>query len=136
MSGLNEVIQIRPRNVRLEAAVIESCARACYDCARAVTEYADACLQSENVMDELGQLQQDLDLADLCGATARLLTNEHPDLAAIRRRLEITVSAMRVFAEKYRTRTEDPVNGKRCAEACTRCWQTCNDLLGQLGSPI
>ena len=77
------------------------CIEECYSCAQTCTSCADACL-SERMVQELTQcIRLDLDCADICNITGRILTRRTGfDDEVMRRMLSVCAAACRLCAEE------------------------------------
>jgi hypothetical protein len=53
---------------------VEECIEACFDCAAACTVCADACLGEDSVQDLVHCIRLNLNCADICQATARVMS--------------------------------------------------------------
>ena len=69
------------------------CIEECYSCAQICTSCADACLSERMVQDLTQCIRLDLDCADICNITGRIMTrrlrrrSHAPDAQRVRRRL-------------------------------------------------
>ena len=80
------------------------CIEECYSCAQTCTSCADACL-SERMVQELTQcIRLDLDCADICNITGRIMTRRTGfDDEVMRRMLSVCAAACRLCAEECQT---------------------------------
>src|SRR5258705_1330788 len=79
-----------------------ACIEACYDCDQACTVCADACLNEPTVKDLVRCIRLDLDCADICAATGRIVS---------RQSVSDTQRAQRLIAI--------------CGEMCRQCAEEC-----------
>jgi hypothetical protein len=103
-------------------------------CANACTICADACLGETDHLDALHRrLRLELDCADVCLATARVLArqSETPN-EIMRAQLHVCVVACDACAETCADHAERNAHCRRCAEACRHCQERCNFLLGEI----
>src|SRR5690554_6598436 len=56
--------------------LLTACIDACYECAQACTACADACVAEEHVADLRTCIRLNLDCADLCATTGRMLSRQ------------------------------------------------------------
>jgi hypothetical protein len=119
-------------NVDREALV--ACIDACAECAQICTACADACL-SEEMVDELRRcIRTDLDCADLCATTARVLSRHTGyDANLTRAVLQACAAACRSCGDDCAEHADMHDHCRICAEACRRCQQACEELLQSLG---
>lgn len=113
---------------------LAACIEACFQCAQICTACADACLSEDMVAELTKCIRTNLDCADLCEATGRVLSR-HTGYDA-----NITLDAIRAChmackacadeCEKHASMHE---HCRICAEACRRCEATCAELVAALG---
>jgi hypothetical protein len=111
------------------------CIEHCFACALSCTSCADACLAEEQVQELVRCIRLNLDCADVCDATGRVLTRQtstEPQLA--RSMLDACVQACRICAEECERHASHHEHCRVCAEACRRCEQACEELLSSIGS--
>lgn len=129
-----EMLEAHPRgaNPQLAELITElmSCSQACTSC-------ADACLAEDQHLDALVRcIRLNLDCADVCAATARVLTRQtafEPGVA--RSLLEACAEACRVCAEECERHAEMGMEHCRiCAESCRRCEQACRDAIAMVAA--
>ncbi len=113
----------------MDITVITECAEACTTC-------AGACLAEENIADLRNCIRTDLDCADICAATARVLARQTPgELAVVRALLEACAVACRTCAEECDRHADHHDHCRACAEACRRCEAACHEALRELAIP-
>ncbi|MGY1664397.1 four-helix bundle copper-binding protein [Geodermatophilus sp. SYSU D00696] len=111
-----------------------ACIEACVECAQACTACADACLSEEMVADLRTCIRTDLDCADVCEATGRVLSRHTGyDADLTRAVLEACAAACRACGDECAAHAEVHEHCRICAEACRRCEQACCDLVATLG---
>ncbi len=98
--------------------------------AHAATACADACL-AERAVDRLRLcIRLDLDCADVCTATARMLTRQlEPDLAVLRQAVELCLEACRSAADECERHAVLNDACRLCMEACRTAEAACDALL-------
>lgn len=113
---------------------LAACIEACFDCGQACTACADACLSEPSVADLVRCIRLNLDCADICEATGRMLSRLTAlDGAGSRRLVEACADACRRCAEECeRHAAMGMEHCGVCAEACRRCEETCNALARSL----
>jgi hypothetical protein len=121
-----------PANVALAGVIDELVA-----CAQTCTACADACLgEHEHLGDLVRCIRLNLDCADVCEATARVLSRQtafEPELA--RRLVEACAEACRVCGDECERHASMGMEHCRiCAEACRRCERACRDAMSQLAA--
>lgn len=104
-------------------------------CMQACTVCADSCLGEEMVANLKRCIRTDLDCADICETTARLLlrqTETNHDL--IHHQLNACVHACAICADECEQHAAMHAHCRLCADACRRCQERCNLLLGLISS--
>jgi hypothetical protein len=133
MHHVAQMLETHPRATANEALV--RCIDECFACAQTCTSCADACLAEEQVQELLRCIRLNLDCADVCDATGRVLTRQttfEPQLA--RNMLEACAEACRVCGEECERHGGHHEHCRVCAEACRRCQQACEDLLSSIST--
>ncbi|WP_217615500.1 four-helix bundle copper-binding protein [Cellulomonas sp. GbtcB1] len=99
------------------------------ECAQACTACADACLSEEMVADLRTCIRTNLDCADSCGTTARILSRHTGyDADLTRAHLEACIAACRACGDECEQHAGMHEHCRVCAEACRACEQACRDL--------
>lgn len=112
---------------------IAGCIQACVECAQACVACADACLAEPMVAELVRCITTDLNCADICESTGRVLTRQAgADRATIFRMLQSCAAACRACGDECETHSEAHAHCQLCAAACRRCEQACRDLLDTL----
>lgn len=110
------------------------CIDECISCAQACTACADACLSEKKVAELTKCIRTDLDCADICEATGRVLSRHTGyDFNITRAQLQACAVACKACADECETHAGTHDHCRVCAEACRRCEQACNDLVTSLG---
>jgi hypothetical protein len=105
-------------------AVIESAS----DCAAHCEACADACLE-EGDPKLTRCIRVDLDCADICAATAKVVGRAGASGAPWLELVEVCAEACKSCAEECEEHAEMHDHCRACAEACRRCEQACRELL-------
>jgi hypothetical protein len=105
-------------------------------CAQICTSCADACLGEPTDVGALRRcIRTNLDCADICATTTRLLvrqTETPNDL--VHAQLHTCVLACQQCADECETHAAMHKHCRICAETCRHCQERCNFLLGELSS--
>jgi hypothetical protein len=118
----------------IDKQALTECIEACVECAQACTACAHSCLAEETVADLVTCIRRNLNCADICEATGRVLTRYTPDHAIVARVvLAACAAACKSCGEECRSHADMHDHCRVCAEACGRCEQACRDLLNSLG---
>jgi hypothetical protein len=119
---------------QLDKAVLAECIEACFDCSQTCTACADACLSEDMVANLTKCIRSDLDCADICDTTGRVLSRHTGyDANLTRAVLESCVLACRTCGDECLRHAEMHEHCRICAEACRRCQQACEAVLAGLG---
>ena len=107
--------------------ILDACAEACTAC-------ADACLSEPDVAELTKCIRTNLDCADVCATTARVLSRHTGyDASMSRAMLQACVISCASCADECETHAEMHEHCRICAEACRSCEQACRDLLAAMG---
>jgi hypothetical protein len=116
-----------------EDAELIKCIETCLVCAHACVSCADACVGEADPR-PLGRcITLDLDCADICQTTWRLLARQHtPEVAVLARQLDLCAFVCRLCAEECERHASMHEHCRVCAETCRWCEQACGALLAKL----
>lgn len=113
---------------------LAECIAACFECTQICTGCADACLAEDTVAELTTRIRTDLDCADLCVTTGRVLTRRTgADARVTGAALDACATACEVCADECDRHARVHEHCRICAEVCRRCSHACRDLLGSLG---
>jgi hypothetical protein len=130
VSVAQEMLRTSPSQPGYSPEPLAACIDACLECGQACTACADACLGEEMVAELRRCITVDLGCADLCEATAAILSRQTSyDAALSRAALEACREACRICAEECERHAERHEHCRICAEACRRCEEACAALL-------
>ena len=68
-----QMLEAYPREFNVDRGLLVRCIEACYDCAESCTQCADDCLGEENVEELTTCIRLNLDCADICATTGRVV---------------------------------------------------------------
>lgn len=114
-----------PREFNVDRGLLVRCIEACYDCAESCTQCADDCLGEGSVQELTTCIRLNLDCADICATTGRVVSRQTGYDA------ELTSAVLRECIEACRSCADEceihAAHGmehcKVCAEECSRCEQ-------------
>lgn len=132
MDTLNRMLNSHPQasTAGPNAGAIGEALQALLVCASTCTSCADACLGEERVAAMRRCIRLNLDCADVCEATARLLTRfTETDWDIVRGQLESCVVACRACGAECERHAARMEHCRICADACQACETACNDLV-------
>jgi uncharacterized protein DUF326 len=117
----------------VDTKALAACIDACVDCAQACTACADACLSEDMVAELTKCIRTNLDCADICDATGRVLSRHTGyDANLTRTVLQTCAQACQSCGNECAEHTHMR-HCQVCAEACRRCEQACRQLQDALG---
>ncbi|GGK28324.1 hypothetical protein GCM10008955_22600 [Deinococcus malanensis] len=115
---------------------LAECIAACMECAQACGACADACLgEPEHLAHLLRCIRMNLDCADICAATARILSRlTAPDQNLLRTQLQACVAACKACGDECQRHASEMhmQHCALCAESCQQCEAACAALLGRV----
>jgi len=118
------------RTSAVDAAVLADAIDALNDCAQACTADADADLGDENVAGMIKCLRLCLDCADVCSATARVMSRQTAyDAGLARPLLEACAAICARCGDECQAHAGMHPHCAVCEQACRRCEQACRDLI-------
>lgn len=127
---IRAMLDAHPWPGHVDRDVLAACIEACFSCADTCTSCADACLSEEMVADLRKCIRLNLDCADVCSATGRVLTRQTEyDAPTTKAQLEACREVARTCAEECERHAGMHEHCRICAEACRRCDEACQELL-------
>lgn len=131
---VREMVQTYPAEINLDRDVIARTVAALIECSQACTACADACLSEEQVDPLRTCIRSNLDCADICETTARILSRHTGyDANITRAQLQACIQACRSCGEECRRHAQMHEHCRICADACQNCAQACQSLLAGIG---
>jgi len=133
MKSIQEIMKTHPRKPmfdpqKLLSAITEigSCAQVCNTC-------ADACLNEKNVQSLAGCIRLNLDCADICTATAAMLSRlTQAPMEHIRMQLKACVKACEECGAECDKHASHHEHCSVCSKSCRSCVSACNELLSAM----
>lgn len=99
------------------------------DCSNTCTQCADACLSEEDVAMMATCIRLDLDCADICSVTSRVVSRQTEyDAAVTRALLAACAQSCKSCGDECAGHGDNMAHCKICAEACRGCEDACNCL--------
>jgi hypothetical protein len=125
-----EILETARHQPHFDPETLSRCIEACSVCGHACTACADACLGEGAVAEIAKCIRLNLDCADVCEVTARVLLRHFAiDLKSAQTLIEACAIACRSCGDECERHWEHMEHCRLCAEACRLCEQACNDLL-------
>ena len=131
--NVQEMISTHADSLAIDQSALTECIEACFECAQACTACADACLAEDMVADLRHCIRTDLDCADICETTGKVLSRQtQPNLELIRAQVRACRTACRTCGEECRSHADMHEHCRVCGEACRNCEEACDRLLSAL----
>jgi len=124
-----------PREFNVDRPLLVRCIEACADCSEACTQCADDCLSEHSVQELVKCIRLNLDCADMCATTGRVVSRQTEyDANVTGGVLQACIAACRSCGDECERHGDHGMEHCRvCAEECRRCEQACQDLLAAIG---
>lgn len=133
MAQAMQMLETHPWPGHVERETLARCIEECFACAQSCTSCADACLSEEGVAELRKCIRLNLDCADVCETTGRVLTRQTEyDAPTSRVQLESCREACRTCAEECERHAEMHGHCRVCAEECRRCEAACTELMSAM----
>ncbi|NUT91649.1 MAG: four-helix bundle copper-binding protein [Saccharothrix sp.] len=135
MTTAEEMLRTYPLDLGgVDREALTRCIEACFECAQACTACADACLSEDGVADLAKCVRTNLDCADVCDTTGRVLSRHTGyDANLTRAVVEACAAACKSCGDECARHADMHEHCRVCADACRRCEQACRALLAALG---
>ncbi len=133
MTRSRAMLDTAPSEIGFTPETLAACIDACFECAQTCVACADACL-AEPAVDTLRRcISRDLNCADICNATGRILSRQtNYDAAMTRVALEACAEACRLCVEECEHHGDHMTLCAICAQACRTCEQACRTRLDSM----
>jgi DNA-binding NtrC family response regulator len=126
----SEMLNTHPWPGNVDREKLANCISECFDCAQTCTACADACLSQEDVAELRKCIRLNLDCADVCEATGRVMTRQTEyDAPTSKAQVESCREACATCAAECERHAERHEHCRICGEASRRCEQACTELL-------
>ena len=132
---LETMFRTHPKPASTHGQEAVDCIEACTECAQACTVCADACLSEADPTHLVQCIRLDLDCAEICELTARLLARpSHRDAPTLRLMLQTCSQICRACGDECteHAETEKLEHCRICADACRRCVTACDQMIAAL----
>lgn len=129
-----EMMNTYPAEINLDRDLLARVVDTLVACSQACTACADACLSEDMVAELRKCIRTNLDCADICDTTARVLSRHTGyDANLTRALLQACVQACRSCGDECAAHAGHHEHCRVCAEACRACEQACTELLAAIG---
>lgn len=131
---VKDMIATHPGSTTLDGELLNRAISTLDECATICTQCADACLGEPDLSPALADcIRTDLDCADVCAATSRVLARQTAFDAEVARALvQACVTACGACADDCESHAEHMDHCRVCAEMCRRCEQVCQEVVAAL----
>lgn len=135
MTATQKMLETHPRVFNVDRQLLARTIDAVVDCANTCTNCADACLGEDEPHKMVKCVRLNLDCADVCTATARVLSRQTEyDANVTRAQVQACIAACRACGDECAMHGENGMEHcATCAEHCRRCEQACEELLAAIG---
>ncbi|WP_199421624.1 four-helix bundle copper-binding protein [Actinotalea solisilvae] len=128
-----EMLETYPATINLDRQLFARVIETLVACSQACTACADACLSEEMVADLRKCIRSNLDCADSCATTARILSRHTGyDATITRAHLEACIAACRACGDECEQHAGMHEHCRVCAEVCRDCEAACAELLAAI----
>jgi hypothetical protein len=128
-----QMLDTYPKSINLDRTLIARCIEVLVDCSQACTACADACLSEDTVAQLVKCVRTNLDCADICDITARILSRHTGyDVYLTRAAVQACAQTCATCADECERHAQLHHHCRVCAEACRQCEQACRDLLAAM----
>ena len=130
---ITKMLNTHPAKMDIDQQALAECIAACFECAQACTACADACLSEDMVADLTKCIRINLDCADVCEATGRVLSRQNGYDANVNRAvLQACARACKSCGDECAQHADRHEHCRICAEVCRRCEEACNRVLATI----
>jgi hypothetical protein len=127
------MLRTYPNTINLDRETLAATIDTLIACSEACTACADACLSEEMVAELTKCIRTNLDCADVCATTARVLSRHTGyDANLSRSMLEACVTTCRSCSDECGSHAAMHEHCRICAEACRNCERACQELLASI----
>jgi len=124
------MLETYPQPINLDRTKLAAAIDALIACGEACTACADACLSEDMVAQLTKCIRTNLDCADICATTARVLSRHTGyDANLSRTLLEACATACRSCGDECASHADMHRHCRICADACRAGEQSCRDLI-------
>lgn len=133
MSQADAMLETYPSDIWLDRRLLAEGIETVVACAQTCTACADACLNEPAVADLVRCIRENLDCADVCNTTGRVLSRHSGDNKSMTRAvLQACVTACRSCGDECERHADRHAHCRVCADECRRCERICQELLAAM----
>lgn len=128
-----QMLEQYPADITMDRDALARAIDAAIDCSQACTACADACLSEPDVASSTRCIRDDLDCADVCDTTSRVLSRHTGyDARLTRAVLQACIQACNTCADSCGEHRDHHPHCATCEEVCRACEQACKALLSEV----
>jgi hypothetical protein len=129
----SQMLETYPKSMNLDRTLLARVIETVVECSQVCSACADACLSEDHVADLRKCIRTNLDSADVCDATARVLSRHTGYDANISRALlEACIAVCKACGDECGQHASMHEHCRVCAEACRACEAACRELLSTI----
>lgn len=133
MTRARQMFEAYPKEINVDVSLLTRTIEALEDCASTCTQCADFCLSEDVITSLVKCIGLNLDCADVCGTTSRVICRQTGyDAKAMRPLLEACIAACRSCGDECDHHAEHLAHCRVCAESCRQCEEACRELLAAM----
>jgi hypothetical protein len=127
------MLETYPAEINFDRAALANAIDTLIACSEACTACADACLSEGMVAELTTCIRTNMDCADICATTARVLSRHTGyDANISRTMLEACAMACKSCGDECARHADMHEHCRICAEACRACERACRGLLASM----
>lgn len=128
------MMETYPASINLDRTLLARVVDSLVACAQACTSCADACLSEEMVGELRRCVRSNLDCADVCDTTARVLSRHTGyDANVTRAQVQACAAACRSCGDECEAHAQMHEHCRICGEVCREAERACGELLDAIG---
>ena len=133
MVKAREMLETYPRSFNVDGGLLARAIEVLTECANTCTQCADACLSEQDVAAVVKCVRLNLDCADICTATSRVVSRQTEyDANVTRAQLEACIAVCKSCGDECQGHAEHMGHCRVCAESCQRCEEVCRELVAAI----
>ena len=126
MQTVSQMVKTNPQAPLVPEAALIQAIETCILCEQTCSACADACLGEADPKSLTRCIRLNLDCADVCAATARMLSrHQHADPTLLAQQVALCAIACALCAAECERHAEHHEHCRICAEMCRRCEREC-----------
>ncbi len=134
MTDVAAMIDAHPTSVGLDKSLLVATVEAALSCSQTCTACADACLAEGSPAEMARCIRTDLDCADICATTVRILSRHTAyDATITKAQLQACIAACKACGDECAGHADMHAHCRVCAQACRACERACQQLLDSIG---